>query len=96
MDLNLQVFEDDEWTIFAIENWNEKAYIELKGEVKFPGRYTIAVGEKLSKTSIMDSVWGENEFPSTNTMNATFANAKKNLPNKVFYGGKNFCILRIR
>ena len=48
MDLNLQVFEDDEWTIFAIENWNEKAYIELKGEVKFPGRYTIAVGEKLS------------------------------------------------
>ena len=56
----------------------------------------LEVGEKLSKTSIMDSVWGENEFPSTNTMNATFTKAKKNLPNKVFYGGKNFCIIRTR
>lgn len=48
MDLNLQVFEDDEWTIFAIENWYEKKYIELKGEVRFPGKYTISEGEKLS------------------------------------------------
>lgn len=48
MDLNLQVFEDDEWTIFAIENWNDKRYIELKGEVRFPGKYTVAEGEKLS------------------------------------------------
>lgn len=48
MDLNLQVFEDDEWTIFAIENWNEKKYVELKGEVKYPGRYNITEGEKLS------------------------------------------------
>ena len=48
MDLNLQVFEDDEWSIFAIENWSDKKYIELKGEVRFPGKYSIAEGEKLS------------------------------------------------
>lgn len=48
MDLNLAVQEDDEWSIFAIENWNEKRYVELKGEVKFPGRYNIVEGEKLS------------------------------------------------
>ncbi|KAB7892648.1 polysaccharide biosynthesis/export family protein [Poseidonibacter ostreae] len=48
IDLKLPIFEDDEWTIFAIENWNEKRYVELKGEVKYPGKYSIAEGEKLS------------------------------------------------
>ena len=52
MDLNLQVFEDDEWTIFAIENWNEKKYVEIKGEVRYPGIYSIAEGEKLSSVLI--------------------------------------------
>lgn len=52
MDLNLQVLEDDEWTIFAIENWNDKKYIELKGEVKYPGKYSISEGEKLSSVLI--------------------------------------------
>ncbi|GGD34928.1 hypothetical protein GCM10012288_06120 [Malaciobacter pacificus] len=47
-DLNLQIFPDDEWTIFTIKNWNEKKYIDIKGEVRFPGRYSIAEGEKLS------------------------------------------------
>ena len=48
IDLNLQILEDDEWTIFAIENWNEKKYVDLKGEVRYPGRYNITEGEKLS------------------------------------------------
>lgn len=48
MEINFPVKEDDEWTIFTIENWNEKKYIELKGEVKYPGRYSIEEGEKLS------------------------------------------------
>lgn len=48
MELNFQIKEDDEWTIFGIENWNEKKYIDLKGEVKYPGRYSIGEGEKLS------------------------------------------------
>lgn len=48
MEINFPVKEDDEWTIFTIENWNEKKYIELKGEVKYPGKYSIAEGEKLS------------------------------------------------
>jgi protein involved in polysaccharide export with SLBB domain len=47
-DLNLQILPDDEWTIFAIENWNEKKYITLNGEVKYPGKYSISDGEKLS------------------------------------------------
>ena len=49
IDLNLQILEDDEWTIFAIENWNEKKYVDLKGEVRYPGRYNITEGEKLSR-----------------------------------------------
>jgi polysaccharide biosynthesis/export protein len=52
MELNLEVLEDDEWTIFAIENWNEKKYVEIKGEVKYPGIYSIAEGEKLSSILI--------------------------------------------
>ena len=52
MELNLAVLEDDEWTIFTIENWNEKKYIEIKGEVKYPGIYTITEGEKLSSVLI--------------------------------------------
>lgn len=48
IDLNLQILEDDEWTIFAIENWNEEKYVDLKGEVRYPGRYNITEGEKLS------------------------------------------------
>lgn len=48
MDLNLPIFEDDEWTIFPIENWNDTKYVELKGEVKYPGLYSIEEGEKLS------------------------------------------------
>jgi len=52
IDLNLEVLEDDEWTIFAIENWNEKKYIEIKGEVRYPGIYSIAEGEKLSNVLI--------------------------------------------
>ena len=38
----------DEVKVFTIPNWGEKRTIVLKGEVKFPGKYTIARGEKLS------------------------------------------------
>jgi len=46
--INFQIFEDDEITIFPIANWNEKKYVELKGMVRFPGKYPITDGEKLS------------------------------------------------
>jgi len=38
----------DEVTIYKIPNWGEKKVITLKGEVKFPGKYTVTKGEKLS------------------------------------------------
>ncbi len=38
---------DDEVKIFTIPKWNEQQKVVLKGEVKFPGVYTIEPGEKL-------------------------------------------------
>jgi protein involved in polysaccharide export with SLBB domain len=38
----------DEVTVFKIPDWNDKRVVTLKGEVKFPGEYTISSGEKLS------------------------------------------------
>jgi len=38
----------DEVTIYKIPNWGEKRTVTLKGEVKFPGVYTVSNGEKLS------------------------------------------------
>jgi protein involved in polysaccharide export with SLBB domain len=37
----------DEVTVHKIPNWGEKKTISIKGEVKFPGVYTIETGEKL-------------------------------------------------
>lgn len=38
----------DEVTIYKIPNWGEKRVVTLSGEVKFPGKYTVSNGEKLS------------------------------------------------
>lgn len=38
----------DEVSIYKIPNWHEKRVVTLKGEVKFPGDYTIGKSEKLS------------------------------------------------
>ena len=48
---NLKIFPDDEITIFPIANWNEKKYIEIKGLVRFPGKYPIVEGGKTFKCS---------------------------------------------
>ena len=40
--------EDDEIIVRRIPKWYDKKSIELKGEVKFPGTYTIKTGERLS------------------------------------------------
>lgn len=45
---NVKINPYDEVTIFTIPRWSEKKVIEVKGEVKFPGTYTIDNGEKLS------------------------------------------------
>ena len=38
----------DEVMVFKIPQWNDNQVVELKGEVKFPGKYTVEAGEKLS------------------------------------------------
>ena len=38
----------DEVKIFTIPNWYEKQYVELRGEVRFPGKYPIETGERLA------------------------------------------------
>ena len=48
MEQNPIIKEDDEITIFPIANWNKKKYVEIKGQIRFPGRYPVEDGEKLS------------------------------------------------
>ncbi|WP_337881129.1 SLBB domain-containing protein [Rheinheimera sp.] len=38
----------DRLNVFPIPNWNIDQVVEVRGEVRFPGRYTIKRGEKLS------------------------------------------------
>lgn len=38
----------DEITIFKIPNWNETRIITIKGEVKFPGKYIVQKGDRIS------------------------------------------------
>jgi len=45
-DIKLQPY--DEVIIFKIPKWNASRVVELKGEVRFPGKYTVKAGEKLS------------------------------------------------
>lgn len=46
--LELLLHDDDEIFIRRIQNYNDKQYVYLEGEVKFPGKYAIENGEKLS------------------------------------------------
>lgn len=48
LNLKVKIYADDEITIFPIANWNDKKYVELKGLVRYPGKYAIEDGEKLS------------------------------------------------
>jgi len=45
---NIKLQPYDEVKFFTIPKWNEQKFIFLKGEVKFPGKYAIETGEKLS------------------------------------------------
>ncbi|MBS9778858.1 MAG: SLBB domain-containing protein [Campylobacteraceae bacterium] len=45
---NMKIMPDDEITIRRIANWYDKQYVEIAGEVKYPGRYAVSKGEKLS------------------------------------------------
>lgn len=54
LDLEKQALNDielhpfDRVKIFTIPNWNENRTVTIKGEVKFPGTYTVETGEELS------------------------------------------------
>nr|WP_127924215.1 MULTISPECIES: SLBB domain-containing protein [unclassified Pseudoalteromonas] len=53
----------DTINIFTMPNWQEERYIQLVGEVKFPGKYTIKRGEKLS--SILERAGGFTDLAAT-------------------------------
>ncbi|MEG3347351.1 SLBB domain-containing protein [Pseudoalteromonas sp. B5MOD-1] len=54
----------DSINIFSIPNWQENVKVELKGEVKFPGVYTIRRGETLS--NLLERAGGFSEFAAPN------------------------------
>ena len=56
---NYKIQPYDEVSIFKIPKWNDKKSVELKGEVMFPGVYTIGNGEKLS--SVINRAGGYTE-----------------------------------
>ncbi len=61
---NISLQSKDSVNIFAIPNWQENLKVELKGEVKFPGTYTIRRGESLS--NLLARAGGFSEFAATN------------------------------
>ena len=59
---HLKIYPDDEVKIMSIANWGEKKYVILKGQVKFPGKYAIEDGEKLSSVIARAGGLTENAF----------------------------------
>ncbi|WP_210797738.1 polysaccharide biosynthesis/export family protein [Pseudoalteromonas ostreae] len=57
---NRELRSKDSLNIFSIPNWQENVKVELKGEVKFPGTYTIRRGETL--TNLLSRAGGFSEF----------------------------------
>lgn len=45
---NVALHDRDRLNVFPVPDWNIERTIELRGEVRFPGRYTIQRGEMLS------------------------------------------------
>nr|WP_247659625.1 SLBB domain-containing protein [Pseudoalteromonas sp. MMG006] len=57
---NITLQSKDSINVFAIPNWQENVKVELKGEVKFPGIYTIRRGETL--TELLERAGGFSTF----------------------------------
>lgn len=57
---NITLQSKDSINVFAIPNWQENVKVELKGELKFPGTYTIRRGETL--TELLDRAGGFSQF----------------------------------
>jgi protein involved in polysaccharide export with SLBB domain len=61
---NISLQSKDSVNIFAIPNWQENLKVELRGELKFPGTYTIRRGETLS--NLLERAGGFSEFAAIN------------------------------
>ncbi|WP_411737455.1 SLBB domain-containing protein [Pseudoalteromonas tetraodonis] len=72
---NISLQSKDSVNIFAIPNWQENLKVELKGELKFPGTYTIRRGETLS--NLLKRAGGFSEFAATNAAVFTRQSIKK-------------------
>ena len=72
---NISLQSKDSVNIFAIPNWQENLKVELKGEVKFPGTYTIRRGETLS--NLLERAGGFSDFAATNAAVFTRQSIKK-------------------
>ena len=57
---NIMLKSKDSINVFAIPNWQENVKVELKGELRFPGTYTIRRGETL--TELLERAGGFSEF----------------------------------
>jgi len=61
---NITLRSKDSINIFSIPNWQENVKVELKGELKFPGTYTIRRGETL--TDLLKRAGGFSNFAEQN------------------------------
>lgn len=66
----------DEVRIFKIPKWNDRQVVELRGEVRFPGKYAIETGEKLD--SVIKRAGGYTEEAFTNGAVFTRESVRKN------------------
>lgn len=61
---NITLRSKDSINIFSIPNWQENVKVQLKGELKFPGTYTIRRGETL--TDLLQRAGGFSDFAEQN------------------------------
>jgi len=72
---NITLQSKDSINVFAIPNWQENVKVELKGELRFPGTYTIRRGETL--TELLDRAGGFSEFAEQKAAVFTRASIKE-------------------
>ncbi len=72
---NIMLKSKDSINVFAIPNWQENVKVELKGELRFPGTYTIRRGETL--TELLERAGGFSEFAEEKAAVFTRASIKE-------------------
>ncbi|MDC9610023.1 MULTISPECIES: SLBB domain-containing protein [unclassified Pseudoalteromonas] len=72
---NIKLQSKDSINVFAIPNWQENVKVELKGELRFPGTYTIRRGETL--TELLERAGGFSDFAEQKAAIFTRASIKE-------------------